>query len=347
MNKQVSQLLDETNLDDSFVIGFYGGGNYGDELLFEVLQHLFHVRKYRAISFLYQNLRTLHRYHSDLGYQPVESGNKMDILQTVLHHRKIVVGGGGLWGLDVNLNILLMSAMLFFARFLLGKEVYLIGVGYYDSTNHLGHFAAWLAGKSANQILARDEETYRNFHALNPRTFLSDDIAFLLPKIHKDVSVGLEAFERSVGRIDAPTVMISLRRFKPSQPNVYVEVIEKWLHEHRSVRVILALMEPRELDPGGFMLLKQWQREHGNAAVIDFDYNPLVLYKFFEKNHDKLSYVGPQFHVQLVAHLGGVPFLPLTYDNKVTALLSTILPNETAIPIKSFTLGNLQAFTDE
>jgi len=319
--KQIQELLDEKNLDDSFVIGFYGGGNFGDELLFEVLQHLFYARKYTRVSYLYQHPSGYQRHHNNLGYKPVDAARKWDILRAIFTRKRLVIGGGGLWGLDVNLNIFLMSFMLFISRILLGKEVYLLGVGYYNSTNKLGRVSAWLAGKSANQILARDDESYKNFSHLNRFTYLSDDIAFTLNEVKEDVSKELAAFEENVCRIDEPTVMISLRRFKAGRGDGYVHAVESWLNAHPNTRVILALMEPRENDPVGFAQLKSWQRQRGNAVVIDFDYNPLVLYRFFKTYHNKLAYIGPQFHVQLVAHLAGVKLMPLVYDNKVAELL--------------------------
>lgn len=346
VQQTIDKLLNENPLDDSFVLGYYGGGNYGDELLFEVLQHIFFTRGYTQISFLYQKPATYQRFHKDLGYQAVDSSRKGRVLRTVMKRKNLVIGGGGLWGLDVNLNVVLMSLMLFVARWFMGKNIYLIGVGYYGSTTRMGHIAAWLAGKSAHRILARDGESYENFARLNPQTYLTDDIAFMLPNIREDVLQELTAFEAAIGDMSNPTVMISLRRFKSDQPNPYTEAVETWLMAHPEAHVILALMEPREVDPKGFARLKQWQRKLGNATVIDFDYNPVVLYRFFERHRDVLSYIGPQFHVQLVAHLGGVRLLPLVYDNKVAQLLDS-LQYKNPIAISEVSAKNIETFVSQ
>ena len=322
--KQISQLLGEISLNDSFVLGYYGGGNYGDELLLEVLQHIFGRQKYDRISFLYQKPIDVELFHRDFGYEPVDAANKYSVLKAMFKRRNLVIGGGGLWGLDVNANVVLMSCLLFFARWILGKRVYLLGVGYYGATSRMGHFAAWLAGKSATQILARDQETYEKFSRINKQTYLSDDIAFMLPHITENVARDLAIFENNVGRVSKPTVMISLRRFKPNQSNPYLDTVKTWLSQHPDVPVILAIMEPRSVDPEGFKVLKSLQRTRGNAAVIDFSYNPIVLYQFFMRHKKKLSYIGPQFHVQLVAHLAGVKLLPVFYDNKVSQLLQKL-----------------------
>jgi len=344
--KQLTQLMGNTFLDDSFVLGYYGGGNYGDELLLEVLQHMFHTRGYRTISFLYQKPASISKFHRDLGYEAVDAGNKLSVLRAVVKRKNLVIGGGGLWGLDVNSNVVLMSFLLFFARWVLRKRVYLLGVGYYDSTSSMGHFGAWLAGKSAHQILARDDESYKNFSAINRHTYLSDDIAYMLPAVKQDISRELTVFNDAVSLGSEKTVMISVRRFKQDQVNPYVDTIKTWLATHSEVPVILALMEPREVDPRGFALLKSLQKNRDNAIVIDFDYNPMVLYHFFARHKKTLSYIGPQFHVQLVAHLAGVKLLPVFYDNKVSELLR-LLHYDRPIAIRDISVSDINSFLAE
>jgi len=342
--KQLSQLLAETSFDDSFIMGYYGGGNFGDELLFEVLQHTFRQQGYENISFLYQKPDEYSRFHHDLGYEPVDSASKIDVLKTVWRQRTLVIGGGGLWGLDVNVNVVLMSIMLFIARTFLGKDVYLLGVGYYGSTGWLGHIGAWLAGKSATQILARDKESYQRFSKINPRTYLCDDMAFSLPKLdHIDVDNELRVLEERLGPIDKPTIFISVRRFKPHQPNAYQTAIATWLANNPDQPVIMALMEPRSVDPEGFAFIKGWQNRRPGVKVMDFDYNPIVLYRFFKRHHAFLKYVGPQFHVLLVAHLAGVPSLPIVYDNKVSELLNRI-GQKRQIALSDLAVTDIQQF---
>lgn len=345
--KQLTDLLREVSLDDSFILGYYGGGNFGDELLFEVLQHLFHERDYRRVSFLYQNPEHYSEFHHDLGYDAVDAADKSQMLKTVFSRRKLVIGGGGLWGLDINLNVVLMSALLFFARLLLGKEVYLLGVGYYGSTTKLGHVAAWLAGRAATQVLARDQESYERFSRINRQTYLCDDAAFYVPHLRKKMFVDdIKKLETTLGPIDQPAVLISLRRFKPHQANPYAKAVEQWLVDHPTTPVILALMEPRNADSEGYKKLQKWQSARSYARVVDFSYNPVALYYVLQRHRDQLSYIGPQFHVLLIAHLAGVRLLPLAYDNKVSQLLDK-LDYEGQIPIGNVSSDHLRLFVGE
>jgi polysaccharide pyruvyl transferase WcaK-like protein len=141
------------------------------------------------------------------------------------------------------------------------------------------------------------------------------------------------------------TVFITLRRFKPSQRNHYTEIVGETLAHHPKQSIIVSLMEPKEVDPEGYALIKSWQKKYPNITIADFSYNPLALYLFFQKHHDSLTLIGPQFHVIITAELTGVPFLPIVYDNKVAELLKQ---NGTAhtIGIKDLTQSDINTFIE-
>jgi hypothetical protein len=106
-------------------------------------------------------------------------------------------------------------------------------------------------------------------------------------------------------------------------------------------------MEPKLVDPAGYALIRAWQSRYPNVKALDFSYNPIALFLFFKKYKDRLIFVGPQFHGIISAHLNGVPYLPITYDNKVTELLKNIQPNQPAIPLKDITAAHIKSFIDK
>jgi len=69
----------------------------------------------------------------------------------------------------------------------------------------------------------------------------------------------------------------------------------------------------------------------------------LALFLFFQKHSHQLSLIGPQFHVILTAHLTGVPFLPLAYDNKVLELFKQIAVTQPLL-MKDLSPERLQTF---
>ena len=160
---KLNDFLQKTNLDDSMLIGYYGGGNYGDELLLEVLCNLLASKGVQNLKITYQRPNTYQAMHRNFGSELVDIHNREAVTRAAFKSKNILIGGGGLWGVDMNFNTLLLSIFLFVSRWALRKKVYLLGVGYYNSTTWMGRLGAWFAGKAANVIIARDAETAQNF----------------------------------------------------------------------------------------------------------------------------------------------------------------------------------------
>lgn len=341
----IADVFEKENLENSVLIGYYGGGNFGDELLLEILMNLFARQKVQALTVTYQHPERYATYHHEFGYTRIDMADKKAVLRAIMHNKNIVIGGGGLWGLDVNPNIFLLSSLLFVSRFLLRKRVYLLGVGYYHSTSRLGHVSAWLAAKSARTIVCRDDESLNNFKKINRRVSLDVDIAYTLPRLELDAyREDFETLDKMI-HIDQKTLFITLRRFKASLTNNYTATIERCLEANPGMPVIVALMEPREVDPEGYEQLVGWQKQHENIRIVDFSYNPIGLYLFFKTYKELLVLVAPQFHAIIAADLAGVPYYPVAYDNKVLELLKTIT-DERAVPIADMTEQSLQSYID-
>lgn len=342
---KIGELIAERDLNKSVLIGYYGGGNYGDELLMEVLSNLLHRQGVRDLSISYQTPDTFDTFHHDLGYRLLPSSDKKGLLKAIFKNKNILIGGGGLWGLDVNANIFIMSSLLFVARRVFGKKVYLLGVGYYQSTTRLGHISAWLAAKAATAIVARDPETLHNFGAHNKHVSMDRDIAWYLK------SLDLSAYRPDAAKLDRRvvvednTLFITLRRFKKQYQNDYTSAIAECLERNQDKHIIVALMEPKAVDPDGWRLLESWRQKYPDIQTLDFSFNPVGLYLFFQNHHKQLRLVAPQFHALITAHLNNVPFLPLVYDNKAQEMLRLIGYN-TTVHIRDITAGKIQDFID-
>lgn len=340
------------NLNSSLLIGYYGGGNYGDELLLEILQNLLVRQGTKQVAIAYQRPSSFNVLHEDFGYEPFDMRGKVQLLKRTLTSRNIIVGGGGLWGVDMNFNTFLMSAYLWLSRWLLGRKIYLMGVGYYNSTSHMGHIAAWLAGKAANAIFARDSETYQNFSRVNSRvTHLDTDLAWYAPQI--DLT-RYEAAAEQLGKqlnLDTKTLILAIRR--PQAPHQQVDfsrlttLIESCIADNPGIPIIVAQLELAVLDPQGTARLKSWAAAYKNIRLLDKPMNPLVLYVLFQRHRDNIAVIAPQFHIILTAHLNNVPFLPIVYDNKVRLLLEHIgVPAMRQLPLANVELADMQRFVD-
>lgn len=346
--KQLSLInfLKKEKLDSSLMVGFYGGGNYGDELLMEVLAGLLKKQGARDISIAYQTPLLYEKFHHEFGFKRVDMQDKLSFIRAMFSHKHIIVGGGGLWGMDCNRNVVGMSFLLLLCRKLLRKKIYLLAVGYYNSANRSARFGAWCAAKAANLVLARDEESYRNFKRLQPNTQRDIDIAWYIDYLDlDDYRHDLEALEQQLRIVDK-TLFFTLRRFRGKEQSQLTSMVEQAVKDNPDKQIIIGLMEPRHVDPEGYRQLLNWQRDFPNLQIIDCGFNPLALFLFFRKHAENLVFIGPQFHGILTAHLNGLPYFPVVYDNKVLGLLKSIAPKLTPIPLHSLTQNDLQQFID-
>lgn len=320
----IDTFLKNHNLDDSLLLGYYGGGNFGDELLLEVLQSRLAQQGVTRAEIAYMPYAPYKRFHHDFGYTHFRANSVIKLLGAIDRNRRIIVGGGGIWGLDAVLQVFLMSVALFIARWLFGKKVYLIGVGYYSSTNLLGHVSAFIAAISSTHIIGRDAETVMNFQRFTKRVSQDTDMAWYIRQL--DLAPYTDALAKLEAElpIKQPTLLITIRRFSERHQNNYSQLIEQTLAKFPNRQAIVMMLEPKNVDPQGYRTLQQWQARFQNIRIADFHFNPVAFYMFLQKYHRQLTMVSPQFHAILCAHLAGVPFLPLVYDNKSLHLLQSI-----------------------
>lgn len=347
--KQLSlvNFLKKESLDNSLMVGFYGGGNYGDELLMEVLAGLLKKQGAKDISIAYQTPLLYEKFHHEFGFKRVDMQEKLSFIRAMISHKHVIVGGGGLWGMDCNRNVVGMSLLLLLLRKIMRKKIYLLAVGYYNSATKMGRFGAWCAAKSASLILARDEESYRNFKQLQPNTQRDTDIAWYIDYLDlDDYQTDLAQLEEQL-HITGKTLFFTLRRFRGGQQSQLANLVERAVRNNPQKQIIIGLMEPRHVDPEGYRQLLSWQREFSNLQIIDCGFNPLALFLFFRKHAKNLVFIGPQFHGILSAHLNGMSYFPVAYDNKVVGLLHSIAPQLKPIPIQALTQNDLQQFIDQ
>jgi polysaccharide pyruvyl transferase WcaK-like protein len=344
----IAEFFTNTNLERSLLIGYYGGGNFGDELLLETMQMRLQRKGVIRVEICYQHAVDYGTYHRDFHYSQVFMSSKPQFLKAILRNKTLVIGGGGLWGLDVNNNIFLLSLMLFLSRWILRKKIYLIGVGYYNSTDKLGHRSAWLAGKAANHIIARDDESAANFGKITKHVSQDRDIAWQLETLPESIVPYEEEAENLAKQlpVNGKTIFITLRRFKPNQQNAYNDRIGQLLDAPANAKrpIIISLMEPKSVDPAGYATLIEWQKLHPNIIIADFSYNPIAFFVWLKKHASQLAIIAPQFHVIVTALMSEAAFLPIAYDNKVTELLEQV--RLTAIPIGELEGDALQIFVD-
>lgn len=320
----IAEFIKKHDLENSILMGYYGGGNYGDELLLEVLMNLLAQKGVKNAKVAYMPYCNFSQYHHDFGYKPFVANSPAALLKAMATSQNIIIGGGGIWGLDAKLQPLLMSVALFIARVIFGCNVYLIGVGYYKSTNWYGHLGAWLAAKASKKIIGRDAETVQNFSRFTDKASQDVDMAWYLSGVDTNpYAEDLAKFEK-VAPVKGKTLFITLRRFSAKHQNSFNEIMHEVVQKYQNKNIIVAILEPESIDPESYAAIKSWQLKYPNVTALDFKYNPIALYLFLQKYREDLVVISPQFHAIISAHLQGVPFMPLVYDNKVSQLMDQI-----------------------
>ncbi len=349
---KLTEFLEHTNLDRSMLIGYYGGGNYGDELLLEVLGNLLNKQGVQDVKVTYQQPETYRKSHRDFGFELVDMFDRAAVIKSALKSKNIMIGGGGLWGVDMNFNTLILSVFLFVSRYGLRKKVYLLGVGYYDSTSWLGRVGAWFAGKAANVIFARDDETAKNFGRISKNVHLDTDIAWHARELNLEpYTQEAESLQKDLP-VGSKTLMVAMRRPQSDRQKsdfVRYNKLVNWLvQSYPSKPIIMVMLESEAKDKGLYDEARALRKNHKHLRIIEAPYNPLTLFSFVKQNHQRLGLVAPQLHLIMTAHLAGVPFLPMVYDNKVSELLGQIgVPAKKRLDLKEVSGGDLLEFASD
>ncbi len=337
----------QKKLDNVFLIGYYGGGNFGDEMLLELNLNFFKNSGTKNLKFYYQNSELYKKIHKDFGYQMVHSASFKDILKGFLTSKNIVIGGGGIWGLDFSFRNLILSFVLFFARFFLFKKVFLIGIGFYNSTNFLGRVGAFLTAKASNLIIARDNETKINFSKFSKNVVQDFDLSFYFNEISKNFYEKEVLKLEKILQIDSNSTILTIRRFseKNQKKDILKPIFEDFAKTNLEKNLVFGILEPKEVDPEGWNFISKISKFSKNFKIFEMNFNPIALIFFLKKRKDLIKIFAPQFHMIISAHIAGCKFFPMYYDNKVKELFEIIGISE-SFRIEKISQKNLEDFVN-
>lgn len=303
----------DTDLSKSFVIGYYGAGNFGDELLLETILQRCVQKKEKDIAFYYSDQVEYARYHTDFGYTKVGMSEKKKLLAHLFGSKNIIIGGGGLWGMDTNWRVFVFFVLVFFSALFFGTRVYAIGVGYYTSTNWFGKIGAWLIARIAKKIIVRDDESKKNFSRFTSKVEQDKDLGFVIrqEEIEKAPST------ISIKNLDTPYLVFN-REFR-GEKSVWYKSFLQQLYREKQYNITSFLGDTPDVNRSSGQFFTELSKCNGYQLLL-MEYNPVDIVRFLYENKDILHVIAPQFHIILFCIRFGIPFLPLCYDNKVYEL---------------------------
>lgn len=312
------EFLEQTDLENTFVVGYYGGGNFGDELLLEVILYILSEKKEKDVSFFYSDQVDYDKFHKDFGYEKISLSDKVNLIKSFFFKKNIIIGGGGLWGLDTNIRTFIMFVIVFFSALAFRTNVYAIGVGYYNSTNRLGRIGAWLIGKVAKKIIVRDQESFTNFKSFTENVVLSDDIAELIPELD---NIGDRYYLQKEEFPDASEqlTLIFNREMRGKKKSSYNRYIKNYIRNNKSEKIYLVVCDGKDVFKDLYQETEKLAKEN-NVEFFYLQNNPLDFYFYLQESRKNFKIIAPQFHVIILSILMDIDFLPIYYDNKVLEL---------------------------
>jgi len=307
----ITKFFNKTNLEDTFILGYYGAGNFGDELLLEIILGILKNKKYKNIKFFYSSPKKYKKTHQNYKFKLINGSKKKEVLYNIFKSKNIIIGGGGLWGKDFSKNLLFLTIILLFAK-ILRKNIYCIGVGYYDTAPFLGKISALIIANASKELIVRDPESFLNFKRFTKKVALDKDLAFFYELTNYEYKAEIEKVDNSTKK-----VIIGLRRFKNRKiEKLWKKIIKEIVEKNKKTKFILTIFEFKEMDQIGYKFIKDLERENKNVTAMEFNYNPLEMIYFLKKNAKNIKVICPQFHLSIASIITGTKFFPISYENK-------------------------------
>ncbi len=305
--------------NSTLLVGNYGNGNTGDEAILARLLEF--VPKNTKVTVASRNPSNIVATHG------VNSVSLMSLagMRTWMKAKRVVVGGGGMFGPGQPILISILPAVLLGSK-LLGKSIAFAGVGVYQGMPRFSKFLLGLAASAAEPSLVRDDASTRTL-----------DLRFGARKLEliPDAGFGLTPDD------DAARHLLNEQEFDAHRPLLLISPkagLDTTLNE-RSVRSLAAAVR-RWHNKGGqvgmlllsagseFGLGRAWSDRVLALKIAALAEVPVMTFgpNLTPKTAKALvgfadAIVGMRFHALVFAVSTGTPVASLTFEEKSRSLL--------------------------
>ena len=325
----IKTILDMYLKDHSIIYGYYGYGNFGDELIFNNVVQYIKYKKFLDVEVYYNNKNIFSQIHPDISDHSNKLVNIKQLFYNMFFSKNIYICGGGLFGLDSNIKFLIFSLLVATIKLLINIDVYLISVGYYNSTNKLGHMSAKVLSSISKVVCVRDEESFKNFKRIlkSDNVLLSEDIVFLNNTLaHVEIIRANKylPYEQS----STKQIVFTLRDFNDMKLQLrFISIIERVVlslcENEKNIHIHLCIPSIKEYDTHSHIFAEMLKEKYNVDLFTMSDSIIGFINEFKSKKPEKAVLV--QYHLQLVAHKliedSNEKYLAIIYDNKNYELL--------------------------
>lgn len=313
-NIKLAEVLRELKVKETSyisIIGNFGNGNMGDELLLKsVVQNLFE-NEYNNVFAFARDVNLVQNNNSQLNIvKPSLSG-----LFNLIKSDVIVIGPGGLFGKDIGPFAQLIPIITLMLKFF-GKKVFYYGFGIYSETPTFIKYLVAVACFFADGVYVRDKHSFnllKNFSLISKKIQLILDPAFHLFETKEP--------QRRSKMKKIKTIGLSLRyieniEYRQRIINIFADVINN-IPNMKLVPLIF-FIDPENL---------KFKRTHPSDSVMiakiyekaNFEEksNPeLNLEKLVEQYEYLDAVIAMRFHAQVIAICHNLPLLGIGYSPK-------------------------------
>lgn len=275
--------------------GYYGEGNLGDELLLK------NLKDYFSEDFILGVLTWDKNYYEDLIC--FEKFNLKELLKAISWADIVIGGGGGIFQDKTSLKSLLYYLFILWLSFIKKKRVYLIGQSFSTFKYPISTFLVKISLPFCQKIYVRDK---LSFNILN-NIGISGNKVSIIPDLVFLTEIPAIKFNKSgIGINFRPWKGVNLKELE----NILMN-----LKKEEEKLIFFSFQDSLDLE-----LFNKFSTEvKKDIEIISFN-NKDFLNKFASCRY----FVGMRLHSLILASIMGIPFLGISYDDKIDAYLNDL-----------------------
>ena len=273
------------------LLGYYGFGNLGDELL--ALSAINQLEKLGISRDKIMVLTASSDYYSELGVNIVNRWNLLKVWSVLRESKTLLLGGGGIFQNVTSLRSCFYYWGIIEMANLAGTVPWAVGQSIGPFSGKLSRFLAKTALSKCKVLEVRDESSKKIADELGLKSETGEDLVFSLAPVFKS---------------KGSYILVNFRAWKDT--NEFILSVNNYLKKSNLPSIGVA-MSPEDL-----LFIKYAQKEYR------INFSDIILVKNWDEACDlwskSVEAIGIRLHFSLISLLYGLRQMLFAYDPKVT-----------------------------